>query len=272
MRNHHIIFAAILGFITLGASPYPSPRPADIRAKAAARPATFPGSVNQSDRGCARGRDVRSSDLCAQWKAADAAAEAARWSWWQMVVGILGVVVGAATVGAAVAAALYAKKAAEEATRSATVASDAHEAFIASERAIIRVSRAYLYFAFEDLRVTSPYAIRLDVNNLGRAATVITSVSWEVSEAPIFPERLNYEQFRTEYVGAGVENNEVRPLQSEDPGDGPVWIMGYLEYSSIGRTFRTYFSFQGTYHEIDAAGEGGWRLAEAACQNLPVST
>lgn len=270
MRNHHLALAAFLGFISLGASPVPSA--AAIHAKAAPRPETVSTDVSQSDRGCARGRDVRSSDLCAQWKAADAAADAARWSWWQMVVGILGVVVGAATVGAAIAAALYAKKAAEEAMRSATVASDAHEAFVASERAIIRVSHAYLYFAFDDLRVNSPYAIRLDLNNLGRAATVITSVSWEVSEAPIFPERLRFEQFRTEYVGAGVENNEIAPLSSDDPGDGPIWIMGYLEYSSIGRTYRTYFCLSGTYHEPDAAGEGGWRLAEAVCQGLPVST
>lgn len=33
------------------------------------------------DQGCPVGIDDRSSDLCAQWKAADAAAESARWSW-----------------------------------------------------------------------------------------------------------------------------------------------------------------------------------------------
>lgn len=42
------------------------------------------------DRGCKAGVDLRDSDLCAQWKAADAAADSARWAWvaaWTSIVG-----------------------------------------------------------------------------------------------------------------------------------------------------------------------------------------
>jgi len=40
---------------------------------------------------CEAGVEDRSSELCAQWMAADAAREAARWSFWSTVVGLIGV-------------------------------------------------------------------------------------------------------------------------------------------------------------------------------------
>jgi hypothetical protein len=71
--------------------------------------------VNARDLSCKRGEDDRLSDLCAQWKAADAAYDAARWGWWQMILGALGLIVGGGTLIAAVAAAFFAKEAAEAA-------------------------------------------------------------------------------------------------------------------------------------------------------------
>ena len=64
------------------------------------------------DRGCEYGKDDRKSDLCAQWKAADAAYDAALWAWWQLILGGAGLALGAATMAAAIAAAVYAKRAA----------------------------------------------------------------------------------------------------------------------------------------------------------------
>lgn len=61
-------------------------------------------ALNQA---CKKGVDLRTSQLCAQWKAADAAADSARWSWWQLVV-------GAGTLLAAFAAAIYARLAVAE--------------------------------------------------------------------------------------------------------------------------------------------------------------
>lgn len=40
---------------------------------------------------CEPGRDQRQSDLCAQWKAADAAREAARWAFWSTIVSVAGI-------------------------------------------------------------------------------------------------------------------------------------------------------------------------------------
>lgn len=45
-----------------------------------------------ADRGCPHGPEDRSSDLCAQWKAADAAADAARYSFWGLLATIVGTI------------------------------------------------------------------------------------------------------------------------------------------------------------------------------------
>lgn len=64
----------------------------------------------QPDQGCRKGEDKRQSDLCAQWKAADAAADSAYWgaaSFWASFV------IGICTLIAAGLAARWAKKAAD---------------------------------------------------------------------------------------------------------------------------------------------------------------
>ena len=61
---------------------------------------------------CARGEDNRGSDLCAQWKAADAADRSASWTERTFWLGLVGTVIGAFTLFAAIAAAAYARLAA----------------------------------------------------------------------------------------------------------------------------------------------------------------
>ena len=65
------------------------------------------------DNGCKAGKDDRSSDLCAQWKAADAAKDAAWWTFVAAITTVIGVIVGGFTLVAAGFAAWYAKQAAD---------------------------------------------------------------------------------------------------------------------------------------------------------------
>lgn len=74
------------------------------------------------DRGCQPGHDNRQSDLCAQWKAADAAAESANWAFWTLIASIIGLALGAGTLFAAWRAAHWAKRAAAETQRTADAA------------------------------------------------------------------------------------------------------------------------------------------------------
>lgn len=62
------------------------------------------------DNGCKQGQDIRQSELCAQWKAADAAQESADWTRSGFCVSVVGSILGALTLIAAGFAALYAKK------------------------------------------------------------------------------------------------------------------------------------------------------------------
>lgn len=72
-----------------------------------------------ADPGCDKGHDDRKSDLCAQWKAADAAADSAHVAWLQFWIGST---VSALTLLAAIAAAVYAGAAAHHTASSVTVA------------------------------------------------------------------------------------------------------------------------------------------------------
>lgn len=63
---------------------------------------------------CEQGSDNRNSDLCAQWKAADAAKKSADWN---VYIGIFASLAGALTLAAAVAAAYFAKQAVLETRR-----------------------------------------------------------------------------------------------------------------------------------------------------------
>lgn len=78
-----------------------------------------PHETSQHDKPCRHGNDNRASDLCAQWKAADAAESAANAAWW---IGVAGSLIAAFTLAAAWAAARWAKKAAIHTEESAVEA------------------------------------------------------------------------------------------------------------------------------------------------------
>jgi hypothetical protein len=79
----------------------------------------------QPDAGCDAGKDDRRSDLCAQWKAADAAAESAWWTAGMFWLGVAGAAIGGGTLLAAGFAAWYARRAWQESKRGADAANEA---------------------------------------------------------------------------------------------------------------------------------------------------
>lgn len=114
---------------------------------------------------CLPGHDNRRSELCAQWKAADAAQDAALWTGRSFWLALLSALIGAGTLIAAFMAARYAKKAAEEASRSADIA---NAALVASERAWLIVEP----IAESDMRVTATGGtqlfVSLKITNIGK--------------------------------------------------------------------------------------------------------
>ncbi|AMK18572.1 MULTISPECIES: hypothetical protein [Sphingobium] len=104
LKGNWRVGAALAGLILAGANAPPKqveqPKQAAIQSelsKAVASESTPISSVripNDRDTGCSKGEDKRESDLCAQWKAADAAREAAEYAWYTMLLGFVGTIIG----------------------------------------------------------------------------------------------------------------------------------------------------------------------------------
>jgi hypothetical protein len=136
--------------------------------------------VDQTAFPCAPGRDNRASDLCAQWKAADAAAEAAKWSGLTGIFTGVALLIGFGTLAAAVAAAIYARDAARHGSTAAEAATKSHEAFLDAED-------AWLTLGFGDVMIisgTAPtyFSVATKVTNSGRAPAILHSVATADSE------------------------------------------------------------------------------------------
>ena len=166
------------------------------------------------DSGCLRGVDKRESDLCAQWKAADSASNAARWGWWQLIIGGVGLILGAITMGAAIAAAIYAKRAARATEKTVEIsesgAAGAAETLKIAERnanaaaAQVRVSeetakrqlRAYVGIErvfVENIHIGGVPTANLHLKNFGRTPAYEYDV---FSYAMIGPKDLSEEKFQ----------------------------------------------------------------------------
>lgn len=134
-RGYRNVLAALAGLVLIGAAQAPEPtaqtQTNDAASSVSGQPpppqTTTPKqqASPSPDPGCERGKDNRQSDLCAQWKAADAAFDAAKGTWIQIWLGVAGIVLGALTMFAAVAAAIYAKRAAVATERTVGIAQDA---------------------------------------------------------------------------------------------------------------------------------------------------
>ncbi len=103
-----------------------------------------PAKQADVDTGCPEGQDNRRSELCAQWKAADAAAGSLTAAWWSFCAGVVGLIVGALTLFFASRAAHWAKEAAhhtETGAKEAKKSADIAESALADAR---RASRPQL--------------------------------------------------------------------------------------------------------------------------------
>ena len=122
-RSYRNIVFALVGVLSLANAQNPAGPPQQTKAQAnptQPAPAVAPPSAKpvepiqalELNRPCKEGGDARDSDLCAQWKAADAARDAADWTRWGVLIGIIG------TVG--LFWTLYYSRAAVKAAQSAT--------------------------------------------------------------------------------------------------------------------------------------------------------
>lgn len=149
------------------------------------QPATIDKGVQPkvAERECRKGEEDRSSDLCAQWKAADAADSAARAAWY---IGLLRAAIGALTLLAAGLAAKWAKKAALETQRTADLAEAASKDAVAALALAERNAAASEALVKETLSIgvarMRPYLIRqeahVDMHEIIRGGETRRYIRW----------------------------------------------------------------------------------------------
>lgn len=134
-RGYRCVLVAFVGWLSLAAAPpqesaeHKAPNAQSETAKAIADTTAAKKAVEDAkyQEPCKHGEDRRYSDLCAQWKAADAAYDAAQWAWYQLGISFFGVIGLGLTIWLT--------------ARSTRASIDALEAQIASERPLMHMSK-----------------------------------------------------------------------------------------------------------------------------------
>jgi hypothetical protein len=160
---------------------------------------------------CANGNGDRRSEICAQWKAADAAQESAVWAGRTFWLGIFGVLGGFLTLGAATAAAWYAKRAAEYTRAGALEAKRAADAAEIDLRPWISVS-VHPNFAVTSSSGSLTISLIITMKNVGR--TPAQNVRYEAEPIEGGKYGADHEFFHNPHAG----KDWPRPCQAIFPG------------------------------------------------------
>jgi hypothetical protein len=166
-RGYRCIVLAAVGWLILSAAQPPQPNrkqpPEDAQAEisnslkniaASLREANKPSDLDQK---CDPPENKRTSDLCAQWKAADAADSAANATW---LFGALGSLIGVLTLAAAFTASRWAKEAAKAARESLAAFQ-----LVEDDKLLVELTD-FRYFAGGSVKFT------VVVHNLGRSSAL----------------------------------------------------------------------------------------------------
>lgn len=210
---------------------------------------------------CNPGADNRKSDLCAQWKAADAASSAAYWTENTFWLGMIGVLIGAFTLVAAVAAAWYARNAAQASQHSA-------DAFIAVERGNL----SHVNASVAQVQ-GNEFTLDLWGYNSGRSSLIVRRVSWKEVDSPVYDSIFDSHKVTHTTIGSSDERQESHEITKIEMilKDTSVtrFIVGFANYHSLGRNFMTYFCIRISPTDNPP---GSFVAGSELCETLPENT
>lgn len=277
-RGYRCIIFAIVGWLTIAASPEQhsardnKKQPDQASSQALQDIAAAIKTANereQPDKGCQAGEDARDSDLCAQWKAADAAKESADWTRRTFWLAVVGTFIGSLTLLAAGLAAKFAKDAAihtdagaKEAKRSADAADIGLRNFVDIERArIVAEPRSADAFAeHTQMGVIS-------ISNIGRSTASIVQCRSAMLSGVEFPGDFPVSVKIDKVLGASEAfAAKCVPIDTRE-ADNKCFAGGYIEYrSTFGQTHKAYFLARIVFFPSDAVGvaPGYWTMDPSA--------
>lgn len=286
-RGYRCIVFAVVGWLSLAnaAAPQPKAQPQQPEAQtnqaSAAQPVALPPAKPvepvqspELHRPCNEGEEARNSDLCAQWKAADAARDAADWTFWGVIVGIVG------TVGL-IWTLYYTRKAvlaAEKGTKDA-------EAALAHVRQVARAElRPWLTYNGFDCHpftngyigeVRFPYGLAARVNfiNAGKTPAAKVSIFTATKVLPFDSDAPPFEPAEA-VPGIGGSLGPNLPISGTDIGVGPddhdnimsrqscLWLYSKASYEQPGyegETFSTEICMRIAYNGEEVLPDGKTR-------------
>lgn len=217
-RSYRCIILAIVGWLSLAAGSPPEqnrasekPQTHQSAEQSLQQIATALQRQNETgdyQRECPQGKDNRRSDLCAQWKAADAAYESSLWTrraFWLVFAEIF---IAAVTMGAAIAAARFAWLAAKAAQDQLTHAKD-----VAAEEL-----RAYVFRKDTRLHEFAPgrWRVQSQLVNTGKTPALDVRSYIQV--------RLTTYPINRSHIPQPIPIESVEPIASVGPGAEPnIW-------------------------------------------------
>lgn len=277
-RGYWRVFAAIAGLILVGASEPPKQasysKQGEAKAeqskpafKVAAPSAQAPKPIQSTEQAqpCGQGRYASSDDLCAQWKAADAASDAAQWAWWQIILSALGVIGLGITLWFNFRALRLAEREANETKDALAIAEMNAKAAVRmadlAERTSSRQLRAYVYV--KSVRLEEGFAE--DSNSINCVITISNS-----GQTPAYVRKIAFLlKWITEDGHTTVLDTEaptifrvhkdvptVVPYEFQvgfDKADlrGHMLIAGRIEYKdAFGKVYKEPFSWRTLEHDF----------------------
>lgn len=243
LGSYRGVVIALAGLALLGASP-PQQRQDAGQAQSASAQVNQPSlpraavEADETPEGgepCREGSDNRNSDLCAQWKAADAAESSANAAW---LLGVAGVIIGILTLGAAIAAASYAKQAAEAGFGAIK---QGEKALRQSDRTAKAELRAYVVVndaSYDFAHMKAPPVVSLRLVNVGQTPAYDVCATGVLRFAEEPPTNLRFDMRKEPRTILGRDIPINMEIVSDDdlgqPGGGRLLhAVGEIRYTDI---------------------------------------
>ena len=176
LRGYRSIVCAGVGLALVGAKPAPQPEAVRQRSDVTTQTGEAPTPILASPKAITRVQAAKeqapcgpyrygsNDDLCAQWKAADSAQEAARWARWSFWLGIVGTFGLIATLYYTRKAVLAAEEATDDANMALAIAERNATAAARQADLMVRLNRIQTEPRIEYTRITLRY-IKNDIQN-----------------------------------------------------------------------------------------------------------
>ncbi|WP_148649423.1 hypothetical protein [Novosphingobium barchaimii] len=211
--------------------------------------ATLPDPLSES---CAPGEELRTSDLCAQWFAARAAGEAARWSYWTFWLGLVSALVSAGGLIAIIATIKQGRHANQIAQDSADHQLRAYLGVSEIKAALDRNGHITARLLIRNYGITPARNISAAIKGIvTEFPSVIDPKIHAIADNQPCPETLHPGSEFDIYGSAAIPD-----MKAVDRGDQGFYVYGDVHYDDFnGVRRRTSFCYRGTETTLLRSGE-----------------